>query len=152
MKTTTYPNLTVFLGGVCGNSTWRDTIAIPVFKDAGIKYFNPQLPAGTWSPEASVVEMEAKNNADCWLFVIDGSTRAIGSLVEASWAIGRFKNIILVLQDVGSTLEDGTVLSPAELKDLNRGRHYLREVALAAGYEVFDLISDAVQYCVQMKA
>lgn len=152
MKTTTYKNLNVFLGGVCGNTTWRETIAIPAFEEAGIKYFNPQLPPGTWTPEASSIEMEAKNNADCWLFVIDGSTRAIASLVEASWAIGRFKNIVLVINDVSQTLEDGTVLSPSEMKDLNRGRHYLKEVALAAGYEVFDLISDAVKCCCEMKS
>lgn len=33
--------LTVFLGGSCKPTTWRDDHAVPFFDQSGISYFNP---------------------------------------------------------------------------------------------------------------
>ena len=38
----------VFLGGVCGTTTWRKDMAIPILDDRNIKYFNPQVEEGQW--------------------------------------------------------------------------------------------------------
>ena len=37
-----FSNYEVFLGGTCGQSTWRKDIAIPHLQRSGITFFNPQ--------------------------------------------------------------------------------------------------------------
>lgn len=45
----------VFLGGACGETTWRTDLAIPLLERAGISYFNPQLAPGAWTPDCQQV-------------------------------------------------------------------------------------------------
>lgn len=126
----------VFLGGVCGDTTWRKTIAIPALEAAGVSYYNPQLGPGEWTPAHQALEAQAKTEAKIWLFVVDGSTRGVASMVEAAFAIGKGIEMVLVLGDVAP--DAPFVSSPSEAKDLNRGRAYLREVAVEAGIPIFD--------------
>ena len=61
----------VFLGGADGLTTWRRDIAIPALEAAGITYYNPQLALGEWSEACEAAEMQAKDEADILLFVIN---------------------------------------------------------------------------------
>ena len=36
-------NISVFLGGACNPTTWRQDIAMPMLDAAGISYYNPQV-------------------------------------------------------------------------------------------------------------
>ena len=42
----------VFLGGACGETTWRKDVAIPLLEQAGVSYWNPQVSAA-WARAAS---------------------------------------------------------------------------------------------------
>lgn len=50
----------VFLGGTCGNSTWRDEL-IPMLEDECISFFNPVVE--NWDETAQKEEDRQKKNA-----------------------------------------------------------------------------------------
>ena len=50
---------TVFLGGTCNNSTWREEL-IPELERARVKYYNPVVP--DWTPECQEIENKVKNH------------------------------------------------------------------------------------------
>lgn len=69
-------NKTVFLGGTCNNSTWREEI-IPKLK---ISYFNPVVKE--WNEAAQAAEIHARNNSDYVLYVITPKMTGIYSIAE----------------------------------------------------------------------
>lgn len=141
----------IFLGGTAGHSTWRKEIAIPILESAGVDYFNPQLGVGEWTPAHMEIEAVAKDSASVWLFVVTAETRGVASLVEAAYRIGTGKKIALVVVDLEpDSVMDGEALSKAEVKDLNRGRAYLREVAEMTGIPVFKDIAEATKHAIQL--
>ena len=130
----------VFLGGSCNPTTWRKDVAIPALEAAGISYYNPQV--DNWTPDLVEVEACAKRDAVVLLFVIDRDTRAVASMNEVVEEICRGREVVLVVQDMDpdSELAAGTNL----LKDLNRGRVYLRDIARRYGVVCYDRVEDAV--------
>lgn len=138
----------IFLGGSCSPTTWRADIAIPMLKEAGVNYYNPQV--DDWYPELVEIEARAKAAADELLFVIDSQTRAIASILEATEVICTGRTVRLVIDDIeDGTVIDGQSVTGRELKDLNRAREYLRD--LAARYcwrtqsvTAYDSVADAV--------
>jgi raw len=141
----------VFLGGTAGHTTWRKDTAIPVLEEMGMSYYNPQLGVGEWTPAHQQIESEAKEKAEVWLFVVSADTRGVASLVEAAYRIGQGGKIALVVNDLEPEAEmDGLPLTKQEIKDLNRGRSYLREVATQNGVPVFENIADATKYAVAL--
>lgn len=141
----------VFLGGTAGHSTWRKNIAIPLLEAAEIDYFNPQLGLGEWTPAQQKKEAAAKEKAEVWLFVISNESRGVASLVEAAYRIGSGGKIALAIIDVDEeTIIDGNCLGEQEIKDLNRGRAYLREIANDQGCKVFKDIKAATEYAIEL--
>lgn len=68
----------VFLGGTCGNSTWREEL----LKDLNgeVEAFNPVVP--DWTPECQAIEDEHKAKDDILLFVITPETKSPYSISE----------------------------------------------------------------------
>jgi hypothetical protein len=135
----------VFLGGSCNLTTWRKDIAIPLLEAAGITYYNPQV--DNWTPELVDVERQAKTEALNWLFVIDGQTRAIVSMVEIAGLLAADPpSMYLVIQDVPVGMEiDGQPVGDRERNDLNQGRAYLRDLANQHGVIVHESVTAAVR-------
>ena len=99
-----------------------------------------------WSPALIAVERFAKETAAILLMVIGNETRAVASMGEACEFICRGRVVVLVLQDLKpDTVFDGQRLNATEIKDLNRGRAYLRETAERQGTQVFITVEDAVR-------
>lgn len=91
-----------------------------------------------WSPELVTIEAKAKEESKILFFVIDNATRALASMLEASEYIGRGRAVVLVIQPVLPGAKVGNdVLSAAEIKDLNRAREYLKDVAARHGTPTF---------------
>lgn len=134
----------VFLGGSCNPTTWRRDIAIPRLEKAGISYYNPQVE--DWHESMIKYENDAKANAEVLLFVVDNVTRAIASIAEASYFIGQRRNVVLVVQHFDENTYSSTNIQKTELKDLNRGRTYLVDMALQAGMKVFETVDAAVEH------
>ena len=109
----------VFLGGACNPTTWRQQIAMPRFDAAGVVYYNPQV--AEWHDGLIQLENDAKNTADTLLFVINDETRGVMSMTEATYYIGKGRQVVLVLADyTGDTVDVA--------KDINRGRAFIADV------------------------
>ena len=67
---------TVFLGGTCNDSTWREEL-IP---QLSINYFNPVVP--DWNEEAYKRELEARENSEFCLYVITPKMTGVYSIAE----------------------------------------------------------------------
>lgn len=66
----------VFLGGTCGESTWRDTL-IPMLD---IDYFNPVV--DDWTPECQEEEIRQRGICDYILYVITSEMKGVYSIAE----------------------------------------------------------------------
>merc|ERR1711907_509859 len=131
----------VFLGGTCGESTWRHKIAIPALTAAGVSYYNPQCGPGEWTPELIPIEAAAKDGASCQLFVITGETRGVASMIEAAELLARGVSIVLCLEPYTANEPDN--------QDINRGRKYLLEVASRHGCAVHNSVAGATSEVIQ---
>ena len=133
----------VFLGGSCNPTTWRKDVAIPILEAAGVSYYNPQV--DDWSPELVAIEAKAKEEAETVLFVIDSQTRAIASILEATEMIMSQRDVVLVIDQISDCTEiGGQTVTGSELKDLNRARTYLRDLASRHLVGVYPTVAAAV--------
>merc|ERR1711865_336133 len=124
-----FSGIDVFLGGSCNPTSWRQDIVIPLCQKWNISYYNPQVE--DWYEELVAIEANAKENAKALLFVIDNQTRAITSCLEATEfiCVGRVVSLVVSPDIAAASSIDGEPVRPRELKDLNRARRYLCDVA-----------------------
>ena len=141
-------NTQVFLGGSCNPTTWRKDIAIPRLEAEGISFYNPQVE--DWHEGLVQLEAEAKAESEILLFVIDKDTRAIASILEATEYTVAGRNVFLVVDNMVDGVEvDGEQITGRQLKDLNRARAYLRDLASRhSNAMVFETIEQAVHAAV----
>jgi hypothetical protein len=119
----------VFLGGECGDSTWRQDIAIPRLKEAGLTWYNPQVPVGSWFTGMAEIEAIAKDQSRQILIVIGHKTRSIASVMEAVEYVCYGTFVHLVIDDLPEgVFIDGQEVKGQDLKAANRGRAYLRNL------------------------
>jgi raw len=118
----------IFLGGSCNPTTWRKDTAMPFLEATGVAFYNPQV--DDWHEGLVKLEADAKAESEILLFVIDGQTRAIASILEATEYTVAGRDVLLVIDDMVDGAEvDGEKVSGRQLKDLNRARSYLRDLA-----------------------
>lgn len=72
--------LTVFLGGTCSTSTWRNELLKKLYLEK-IEAFNPVVE--NWTPECQLIEDEHRKNDDICLYVITPEAEGFYSFVEA---------------------------------------------------------------------
>ncbi len=78
------------------------------------------------------------------LFVIDSSTRAIASMLEAVEYILSQRNVVLVILDIPpSTVIDEIEIDERQRKDLNRARAFLCDIA--ARHQKYCDVFDSVE-------
>ena len=138
----------VYLGGTCGESNWREDVAIPLMKREGVSYLNPFVTK--WSDH--LIPMQAAEREKCrWLlYVIADCTRAIGAMVEAAYYIGRGCRVTLCLEKLTpDTTVAGEQMTEAAFKDYSRGRAYLSDMCSREGVPVFENISDSLESIVK---
>jgi len=141
----------VFLGGACGASTWRKDIAIPLLRANGITYWNPQV--DDWHPGLLVEENFHKETANILLFIVDGTTRGVASMIETAEYLARGREVVLVMQDLADPtfIEDKNdeikpyAIRGSELNDLNRGRKFLADLTNRMGHPVHDTVEGAIR-------
>jgi len=147
----------VFLGGSCGSNTWRRDVTVPILEEAGVSFYNPQLEEGAWHSGLIAVEAEAKENANVLMFVVDGVTRGLASMVEVAATVMSGRATVVVVENVPEGAEiAGDLVGKNELKDLNRAREYLIGVVrdrIKAGHNNIELcssISEASEHAVRL--
>lgn len=138
------PSYEIFLGGSCNPTTWRSDIAIPMLKQLGITYFNPQVE--DWSTELMEVEDRAKAAAQALLFVLDRETRAVAASVEAAHHATSPRDLLLVLRPYvrHQNIAQDTI-TDHEYLELSRARATLQELVERRGLPVFSDIRAALK-------
>nr|CAD7428197.1 unnamed protein product [Timema monikensis] len=128
----------VYLGGSIENTTWK----------SGLTFFNPQV--CQWSKRLIPIEAAAMDNSYVLLFVITDSSRSLASMTLAAHYIGLGCNVVLCVQLlVEDSILGSDKLSMLALKDYNRGRMYLSDLANREGVPVFDDMTEAVNCVIQ---
>lgn len=74
-------SLRVFLGGTCGNSTWRDELK-PILTSYGIDFFDPVIKGRDRTDEDRQREIEYRRVCDFTLYVITPDIRGVYSIAE----------------------------------------------------------------------
>ena len=116
---------------------YNDTVGID--RKSGLTFFNPET-AG-WSGRFIPSEAAAMDGSRLLLFVISTETRSLSSMALASHYIGLGCNVVLCVQQLGAdAVIDGQRLSPAAIKDYNRGRSYLHDMAKREDIPVFEQV------------
>ncbi|XP_076351899.1 uncharacterized protein LOC143247525 [Tachypleus tridentatus] len=137
----------VYLGGSSGS--WREDVAIPILKKYKLTYGYP-LEDHTCSEKFLQLERNIIEGCNVLLFVITKESRSLSQMIAAAHYIGREsekdkkRHIVLCIQDIeDSTCIDGEKLSSQAVKDYNRGRVYLQNIAKQA--DIFLNIEEAVE-------
>lgn len=94
------------------------------------------------------------------LYFVGADTRAISTMVEAAHFLGEGRDVVLCLENItpGTRVHNGRpnehhkseCITERAAKDINRGRHYLADVANRMGAPVFKNIEEAVLKAVQI--
>uniref|UniRef100_A0A1E1XAH4 Raw n=1 Tax=Amblyomma aureolatum TaxID=187763 RepID=A0A1E1XAH4_9ACAR len=133
----------VYLGGSTKDSSWRDDIAIPILKKHGLTHSVPFH--SPWNARLSPLEMHIINSAQVLLFVITKTARCVAEMLVAVHYVGLGCNVVLCIQYLESDVViEGEKLTELAVKDYNRGRMYLSDLATRAGVPVFSDISEAI--------
>ncbi|XP_055548922.1 uncharacterized protein LOC129732250 isoform X2 [Wyeomyia smithii] len=155
----------VYLGGSCWLLTnWRQKYAFPYLRSKNITFYTSSFYEGhdiAASMETASETGEQNENVsmfnpallDCsrvLLFVITNETRSLGAMTMAAHYIGMGYNVIICVQMLSNgCLLRGTQLSNSAVKDYNRGRTYLIDLANRQGIPVFNKIQEALHCAVE---
>ncbi|XP_037078950.1 uncharacterized protein LOC119099953 [Pollicipes pollicipes] len=138
----------VYLGGTSTDTAWRESIAIPLLKKAGLSFEPPTPPSRSerLTPTAAARLERCRQ----LLFVITDTSRASVHMTVAAHYIGLGARVVLCVQMLpDNCVIRGEKLTPTAIKDYNRGRSYLSDLATRRGVPVFEAVAEAVQCVVQ---
>jgi predicted CopG family antitoxin len=95
-----------FLGGTCGNSTWReDWIKL---NNNQFNYFNPVV--ANWDEKAQKIEDKEKELCDVHVYTLTEEQKGAYSFFEIAYSLYKGKEVIIVVLGVeNSTLYKSTV-------------------------------------------
>lgn len=100
------------LFGTCGNSTWRKRFT-QEYDAQGIRYYNPQVGVGEWTPENALEERRHLAEDSIILFPVTGETYGTGSLAETGFSIlsaldlnSRRDVIVMIQEKLDPSLSD----------------------------------------------
>lgn len=127
----------VFLGGVCGETTWRSDQALPFLINNNIKYYNPQHGPGEWNESFIAIELKAKEECEYFLHYINKDYTSLVSMLETLELGHKGKQVYFVMEQY----EGGDSIA----KDVQRARKYL--VDMVKAYEnifSFDTLGEAM--------
>ncbi|EGZ29594.1 hypothetical protein PHYSODRAFT_474685 [Phytophthora sojae] len=158
-----YTGGSVYLGGNLTATSWRQKVAIPLLRTAGIPVYVPfadYLQFGLSSAAEKHVQALAehfqeietqKAIAELILFVIPRNLRSIAAMTEAVELVSSHQALLLVIEPVeeGCMVEEGAAITGREFKDLARARAYLREMAERNDVAVFESVTEAVENIVE---
>ncbi len=126
---------TVFLGGTCANSLWRDQLTPKLSQ--GIDTFNPVV--ADWNEEAQKREDEARANSDYVLYGITPASESIYSaaeVVEDSNKRPERTLLVVINEDLGNSFSAHQVKAWAKIGKL----------AVANGVRVFASLDEVAGF------
>ncbi|XP_055601377.1 uncharacterized protein LOC129750156 isoform X1 [Uranotaenia lowii] len=161
----TLPVRDIYLGGSCWMLTnWRQKHVIPKLKQNGLSYYtshlhecvdgmtgsSPDVYDTHCSEEKLSLDFDLLDASRVLLFVITNETRSLNAMTLAAHYIGMGYDVVLCVQML--TTEDSPTkqkLTPAAVKDYNRGRAYLVDLANRQAVPVFSEIDQALDCAIK---
>ncbi|KAL7029099.1 hypothetical protein ACKWTF_006099 [Chironomus riparius] len=158
----------IYLGGSCMlRSKWRREIAIPYLKSKNISFFLPTIHDNLIMKDPKRVKKNTNggykleevgaceespmfnprilDSSRVLLFVITNETRSLAPMTLAAHYIGLAYNVVLCVQMLPENCTIGSdKLTSTAIKDYNRGRAYLRDLAERQNIPVFSEIKEAL--------
>lgn len=104
----------VFLGGTCGDSTWRDELEPQI---TGIDYFNPVVE--DWDTDAQKEEDRQKGICNIHLYGLTREQSGAYSFFEIAYSLYNGKKVILLILDINQSSQFKTTIEKivADLAD-----------------------------------
>ncbi|XP_076040076.1 NDT-like domain-containing protein raw [Oratosquilla oratoria] len=138
------PKYEVFLGGSCNPTTWRQDVAIPMLKNHGISFYNPQV--SHWEEALVEREYQAKQSSSVLFFVLNSSTRNVAAMVEVGYMAGCRRKLVVVFDRYAGpgSLISGEAISEMEYVDLTEGLNYVQDLVERQGIPIFSEINHAL--------
>ena len=91
------------------------------------------------------MEATYRENSSLLLYVIDSTSRGLASMLEAAYYIGQGCRMVLCIRDIpGGAVILQDKLSNNAIRDYNRSRKYLSDIATRESVPVFESINEAV--------
>ncbi|XP_076454700.1 uncharacterized protein LOC143289567 [Babylonia areolata] len=139
----------IYLGGSCGETGWREEVAIPMIKRYGLSFHNPHVTE--WFNRLIPMQVAEREKCRLMLYVITSTTRSLSAMIEAAYYIGLGCRVVLCLQMLPEDVViGGEQLTDTALKDYNRGRAYLSDMASREGVPQFEDVAEAVECAIKM--
>nr|XP_046914773.1 uncharacterized protein LOC124495438 isoform X2 [Dermatophagoides farinae]XP_046914774.1 uncharacterized protein LOC124495438 isoform X2 [Dermatophagoides farinae] len=138
----------LYLGGYLDSTLLQDKI-IPSLKKNSITFSLPKF--DKLAKYERMTPLEAINIEKCRLlfFVIPEDSLDISSMIVAAHYVGLGFQVVLCIQYIDPVKSKlASKLSPMAVKDYNRGRSYLSDMATKSHVPVFDDIDEAIQCCI----
>ncbi|KAF5270421.1 hypothetical protein FQR65_LT05609 [Abscondita terminalis] len=158
----------IYLGGsLSTQNKWRENIAIPLLKRHGLTYYNPTIREANMEIDNECFHFNIdsirnnENFENCFLqwkdaidkskvllFVVTNDTKSLTTMILAAHYIGSDQNnVVLCVEQLPSheSQTNGEKLTTQAIKDYNRGRVYLSDVAKRKKVPVFENVTEAVQ-------
>jgi hypothetical protein len=128
-------NVSMFMGGTCNGSTWRDTL-IPLLNPE-VDYFDPVVP--DWTPECQAKEDEARKTFDYVLYVLTPKMTGAYSVAEVVDDSNKRpdRTLLVVLNEDG---EDKFTMHQA--KALAK----VKRMVVENGAQAFDSLADVARF------
>nr|XP_029709941.1 uncharacterized protein LOC109403689 isoform X2 [Aedes albopictus] len=155
----------LYLGGSCWLlSNWQQNYAVPYLKSKNITFYTSSLHEGPVKSfnlhETGEIRITANDQlvfdpaildaSRILLFVIGDQTRSLGAMTMAAHYMGLGYNIVLCVQMLPNECRiNGTQLSSSAIKDYNRGRAYLIDLAKRQNIPVYSNIEDALESAIE---
>ncbi|XP_025112006.1 uncharacterized protein LOC112574880 isoform X2 [Pomacea canaliculata] len=134
----------IYLGGSCGDTNWREDIALPLIKRHGVSFHNPHVTE--WYNSLIPMQVAEREKCRLMLYVITNTTRAVAAMVEAAYYIGLGCRVVLCLQKLQPNIPiSSEEVTHCALQDYNRGRAYLSDMASREGVPEFEDVAEAVE-------
>lgn len=155
----------LYIGGSCSKLTkWQQKCVVPYLKSQNITFYSSTLSEGLDRTQQNDSEMVNEVHTEdelmynpseldasrILLFVITNETRSLAAMTMSAHYIGMGYNIVMCVQMMNNSCSvRGAQLSDSAVKDYNRGRAYLVDLAKRHGIPVFEEIDTAVKCAVE---
>lgn len=155
----------LYIGGSCSKLTkWKQTCVVPYLNSQNITFYTSTLSEGLdkslKNDPATVNDVQTEDEimfnpseldaSRILLFVITNETRSLSAMTMSAHYIGMGYNIVMCVQMMNESCSvPGLHLSDSAVKDYNRGRSYLVDLAKRHEIPVFDEIEAAAKCAVE---
>ncbi|XP_032452099.1 uncharacterized protein LOC100121856 isoform X4 [Nasonia vitripennis] len=139
----------LYVGVVGKDLNWLESSAVPLVESMGLTLHRPST--NEYSARVLPLELQRMKNSRLIMLVIPHHARGIAIMALAAHLIGLRAKLVLCVQALPEGFSvSGEKLTEQAIKDYNRGRIYLSDMATREGVPVYENIGDALQHAIQI--